>query len=53
MRPAAATFIDALRAEAQQTLVPADDPRLENSAWISGDEVLAVPPGRLRPPPRS
>jgi len=53
MRPAAARFIDALRAEAQQTLVPADDPGLENSAWISGDEVLAVPPGRLRPPPRS
>ena len=55
MRPAAAAIVDALRVEAEETLIPPGDPRLEDAAWINGGEVLGSVPRRPSPtrPPTS
>jgi DNA-binding transcriptional LysR family regulator len=46
----AMAFIEIARAETAATLVPGDDPRLENAVWFSGGEILggSPPPTSVR-----
>lgn len=48
--PVAAAFLDALRAEAADTLIPAGDDRLDDSAWVGGADLLGSVPPAVRPP---
>ena len=56
LRPLALAFLDALRVEAADTLIPAGDSRLEGATWVGAEAMGSVPPASLLPasvPPAS